>query len=74
MGWISEVQTGGNEWSRNAVVWPDKGSAEAAAIDLAGRWTMVSDWRVAKVDETPNRPSWEEWIAEKGLPARSVVL
>ena len=73
-GWISEVQTGGSDWSRNAVVWPDEKSAEEAGLDLMGRWLLVTDCRARGVNETPNRPSWGDWVAEHGLPARSVVL
>lgn len=29
--------------------------AQEAAVDLAGRWTLVQDWRVVESDEPVNR-------------------
>ena len=73
MGSKAEVIVSG-EWGQNGIVWPDRESAEKAAADLYGRWTLTSDHRAVEVDEEPNRPSWDQWVAERGLPPRSVSL
>jgi len=73
-GFKSEVFVDG-EWGRNGVTWPDLISAERAAADLYSRWTLTTDHRAVEVeDEEPNRPSWDEWVAEHGLPPRRVSL
>ena len=73
MGWKSEVLVDGS-WSTNAVVWPDEESAKAAGRDLLSRWFVPIDHRPVQVDEEPNRPTWDEYVAEQGLPPRSVRL
>ena len=73
IGYKSEVLVGG-KWGQNAVVWPDRESAEAAAADLYSRWTLTAGHRAVEVQERPNRPTWDEWVAERGLPPRSVRL
>jgi hypothetical protein len=73
-GYKAEVRIGSSEWCQNGVVWPDKASAAAAALDLYQRWTLTTDHRAVESDEEPNRPTWEEWVAERGLPPRSVQL
>ena len=73
MGYKSEVLVD-KEWGRNGIVWPDMASAETAAEDLYSRWTLTTDHRAVEVDEKPNRPIWDEWVAEHGLPPRSVTL
>ncbi len=73
-GYKSEVLVDG-EWGRNGVVWPDMASAEAAARDLFWRWMLTTDYRAVEVQgEEPNRPSWDEWVADHGTPPRSVSL
>ena len=72
VGYISEVLIEGS-WSRNAVVWPDAASADAAGRDLLSRWFVPSDCRVSEVSEEPNRPDWETFTRD-GLPPRSVTL
>ena len=73
-GFISEVKVG-NEWGRNGVVWPTMESAERAAADLYSRWMLTTDYRAVEVQgEEPNRPTWDEWVAEHGMPPRSVSL
>jgi len=72
MGFKAEVLVGGSEWSQNAVVWPDRESAEKAALDLYGRWTLTTGHRAVEVAEEPNRPTWDEHVALHGLPPRSV--
>ena len=72
-GFKSEVYVDG-EWRRNGVTWPDLVSAERAAADLYSRWALTTDYRAVEVEEDPNRPSWDVWVAEHGLPPRSVSL
>jgi hypothetical protein len=33
-------------WAGNGIRFANPQEAEAAAIDLAGRWTLVREWRV----------------------------
>jgi len=73
-GYKAEVFVPGDGWGQNAIVWPDLESAEEAARDLWSRWTATVDHRAVEVDEPPNRPTWDEWVAERGLPPRSVRL
>jgi hypothetical protein len=73
MGYKTEVYVQG-EWSTNAVVWPDAESADKAGYDLLCRWFVPTDYRVVEVDEEPNRPTWEEYVAQNGLPPQSVSL
>jgi hypothetical protein len=73
MGWKSEMLCDG-QWCPNGVVWPDKDSALMAGHDLFHRWFVPTDYRAVRVDEEPNRPTWDEYVAEHGLPAKSVQL
>ncbi len=72
-GWITEVFAEG-KWSRNAIVWPDEHSAKQAGADLLSRWMVPTDYRAVQVDEEPNRPTWDEHVADKGLPPQSVQV
>jgi hypothetical protein len=75
-GFITEVQIAGErgKWNRNGQVWPDEVSAACAGADLFGRWMLVEEYRVREVDEEPNCPTWGEYVAKNGLPAKSVSL
>ena len=79
IGYKSEVLVSG-EWGQNAVVWPDRESAEKAAANLYSRWTLTTDHRAVEVAEEPNRPTYEEHVAARGQaraggpPPRSVTL
>ena len=73
-GYKAEVLVGGSEWCQNGVVWPDKASAAAAALDLFSRWTLTTSHRVVESHEAPNRPTWAKWTEKRGLPPRSVQL
>lgn len=56
-----EVQTydsGGDRWSSNAVRFATEEEAQKAALDLAGRWTMVKNHRVTETNEPVNY-KWE---------------
>ncbi len=46
---------GDRDWVSNGLRFRTQGAAEAYAIDLASRWTAVSDWTVLPSDEEPNR-------------------
>mgnify|MGYP003652315146 CR=1 FL=1 len=72
-GYKAEVLVDGG-WHQNGVTWPDRASGEAAARDLWSRWTATADHRAVEVDEDPNRPTWDEWVAAHGPPPRSVKL
>ncbi len=72
-GFKAEVLVEG-KWSQNSVVWPDLESAEIAARDLYGRWTMTADHRAVEVDEEPNVSTWDEHTAKHGTPPKRVVL
>ena len=73
-GYKSEVLVSGEWEGNNGIVWPDMASAEAAGADLYRRWTMTADYRGVAVDEAANRPTWSEWVAQRGLPPHSVSL
>ncbi len=72
-GFIAEVQVDGT-WSKNAQVWPDWDSADAAGRDLLSRWFVPTDHRVVEVEKLPNYPTWTEHVCRNGLPPRSVSL
>ena len=72
-GFKSEVLVG-TEWCPNGVVWQDAESAAAAGADLLSRWFVPTAWRVVETDEEPNRPTWDGFVAENGLPPKSVRL
>jgi hypothetical protein len=74
IGYKVEVETSLGDWGRNGEVWPDWDSADKAGMNLLMRWTGARDYRVVGVEEKPNRPSWEEWIAQRGLPPERVQL
>lgn len=74
MGWRSEVLVDGT-WSRDGVVWPDESSAQSAGNNLLARWMVPTDYRSVEVkDEEPNRPTWEKWVAKRGLPPERVQV
>ena len=73
MGFKAEVEVNG-QWGQNAVIWPDRTSAEQASLDLYTRWTLTTAHRAVEVDEEPNRPTWDEWVAARGLPPRSAII
>ncbi len=73
MGWKTEVLVEGS-WSSNGVVWPDEDSAVKAGKDLLSRWMVPTDHRPVEVDEEPNRATWDEHVAEQGLPPKRVQL
>ena len=58
-GYKAEVLVDG-VWWQNAIVWPDRESAEKAAWDLWARWSLTAGHRAVEVDEEPNRPTWAE--------------
>ena len=56
MPWKAEVKTAGDidNWSGNACVFETKDEAETYVLDLALRWTAVSDTRTVPTDEPVN--------------------
>jgi hypothetical protein len=73
MGFKAEVYVD-RTWSQNGEVWPDAESADKAGLNLLSRWFVPTDYRVVEVTDEPNRPTWDEWVAQNGLPKRSVSL
>jgi hypothetical protein len=62
MSWAPQVQTNGRpEWNGNALRFATKEEAEANVLDLAGRWFLVTDWRVV---ESPDPVNWA-WVDGK---------
>jgi hypothetical protein len=54
--WKPEViADASGRWCPNGLAFARKEDAEAYAIDLACRWTAVSDTRVVPSEEEPNR-------------------
>lgn len=47
------------KWSSNAVRFATHDEADKAGVDLAIRWTMLEDWRVAPSDDPVNY-KWED--------------
>lgn len=56
-----EVQTYGHTgtWSTNAVRFATLDEADKAGVDMAHRWTMLENWRVAPSDDAVNY-KWED--------------
>jgi hypothetical protein len=52
--YISEVQTGGDDWTGNGLRFPTEASALAHGHDLQSRWTLVSATRAVPSDDAPN--------------------
>lgn len=73
-GFKAEMLAAQGDWGTNAQVWPDEESARSAGCNLLLRWTGCSDFRVITVDEAPNMPTWDEHVAERGLPPLRVQL
>lgn len=56
--WVGEVSVFGEDcdshgWHRNGVRFRTKKEAEDYVADLANRWTLVKDFRVAESSEPP---------------------
>jgi len=65
MGFKGEViADDSGKWVTNSVVFPSESEAELYVKDLASRWMLVREVRVAKVDEEPNY----KWV--DGRPER----
>lgn len=49
------VKTGTDpKWYTNAMEYATEDEAKAAAVDLAGRWLLVTEHTTAKAGEDPN--------------------
>lgn len=42
------------KWCGNGLRFATRAEAEANAMNLASRWTLVRDWRVVESDDEPN--------------------
>ena len=69
-GYRVEVQTSKNGgWDGNALTFRTEAGAQAYGNDLAGRWTMVIDWRVITVAATApaaGESPTVDWAEETG--------
>ena len=54
MSYKPEVQTGGEAWVGNALVFATSEEATANVADLMSRWMLVTATRVVEVDEPAN--------------------
>lgn len=48
---VEVIADNSGEWVSNAIRWPTKEMAEEAGADLAMRWTLVREWRVAESND-----------------------
>ncbi len=58
MSWAPEVNTASDPagvYTGNGLRFATREAAENYALDLALRWTAVSDWRVVESCDEPNR-------------------
>ena len=56
---VEVIADNSGEWTANAVRFATPAEAEAYGADLASRWTLVREWRVAESDKPVNY----EWVA-----------
>jgi hypothetical protein len=55
--WKAEViADSSGKWFGNELRFATEEEAKQYAIDLASRWTLVTDWRVVESDDPVNRP------------------
>ncbi len=47
---VEVIADASGAWVGNQVKFDTRGEAETYAIDLAGRWTSVRDWRVVEIE------------------------
>ncbi|HEY1437398.1 MAG TPA: hypothetical protein VGG82_07835 [Casimicrobiaceae bacterium] len=50
---VEVIADDSGKWCGNALRFAEHDEAEAYARDLAGRWTLVRDWRVVEEGEQP---------------------
>ena len=46
---VDVIADGSGQWASNNKTYDTHEEATAAAIDLASRWMLVTDWRVSRV-------------------------
>ncbi len=56
MEYRAEVDTGEGTWYTNALTFDSASEAEAYALDLSYRWTLVRQFRVVPVDTPLRQP------------------
>jgi hypothetical protein len=61
---VEVIADNSGKWYSNSVRFATAPEAEAAGHDLAGRWTLVQEWRVAESDEPVNYI----WRAGQAVP------
>lgn len=70
MSWAPEViADSSGKWSRNGLRFATKEEAEANALNLASRWTLVRDIRAVETDEPVNY----RWDPVAGLVAMEIA-
>lgn len=67
---VMVLAQGESEWSGNALRFPDRDVAERYAVDLAGRWTAVREWRVDPSDD----PVTEGWAVTMAVTVLDVAV
>ena len=48
---VEVIADGSGEWASNALRFESEAEAEAYAVDLASRWTLVREHRVVESDD-----------------------
>jgi hypothetical protein len=51
---VEVIADSSGEWASNAIRYATSEEAEEAAVDLAGRWLLVREWRVAESPDPVN--------------------
>lgn len=54
-----------SKWYTNAVVWPDRESADLEGADRLMRWLVPVGHEARPTDEPPNRPTLAEYRKER---------
>lgn len=55
----------GDSWATNALVWPDKESAEAEGLNRLMSWFVPIGSEARPTDDPPNRPNWDAYWKER---------
>lgn len=51
---VEVIADSSGQWATNAIRYATAPEAEDAAVDLAGRWLLVRDWRVTECEDPVN--------------------
>ena len=52
---VEVIADNSGKWCGNGLRFSTEEAAEAYGEDLAGRWSLVTKWRVVPSEEEPNR-------------------